>query len=248
MKYQVYNRQGEKVEEVELNQAVFDIEVNEELVHQAVVAQMANKRKVLARTKDKSEVRGGGRKPWKQKGTGRARHGSSRSPLWIGGGVTFGPTKDRNFKKKINKKMKRKALFMCLSDRVKDKNLLLLDKLELNEAKTKELYKLLRVLISGLLNRKDSKINYSAEPIKLAEGEERKKTEEKKKIKKDEKLSILVVGSKNIAKLARAGRNIAGIKVLDACSLNVIDVLTYKYILMGLESLTFIEKTYLNKK
>ena len=137
---------------------------------------------------------------------------------------------------------------MCLSDRVKDKNLLLLDKLELNEAKTKELYKLLRVLISGLLNRKDSKINYSAEPIKLAEGEERKKTEEKKKIKKDEKLSILVVGSKNIAKLARAGRNIAGIKVLDACSLNVIDVLTYKYILMGLESLTFIEKTYLNKK
>src|SRR3989338_7273411 len=108
MKYQVYNQEGEKVKEMDLNPAVFEVAMNNDLVHQAVVAQAANKRKPLAHTKDKGEVRGGGKKPWKQKGTGRARHGSSRSPLWIGGGVTFGPTNERNFSKKINKKMKKK--------------------------------------------------------------------------------------------------------------------------------------------
>ena len=102
MKYQIYRANGEKDKQVDLNPAIFNIEANQGLIHQAVVAQMSARRKVLADTKDKGEVRGGGRKPWRQKGTGRARHGSSRSPIWKGGGVTFGPTKDRNFKKKIN--------------------------------------------------------------------------------------------------------------------------------------------------
>ena len=107
---------------------------------------MANQRKVIAHTKDRSEVRGGGRKPWRQKGTGRARHGSRRSPIWKGGGVTFGPTKDRVFDKKINKKMRRKALLMVLSAKAKNNLLLLLDKFDLNQAKTKLMAEVLKKL------------------------------------------------------------------------------------------------------
>lgn len=146
MKIKVYNQQGEAIGEQELNPKLFDIEKNEGLVHRAAVAQLANRRKVLAHTKDRGEVRGGGRKPWAQKGTGRARHGSSRSPIWIGGGVTFGPTKDRNFKLKINKKMRRKALLICLSDKAREQKIVLVDKLELLQPKTKEFKKILEQL------------------------------------------------------------------------------------------------------
>ena len=104
LKTKLYNSEGKESGEVELPESVFGVKLVDDLVHQVVVAQMANARQVLADTKDKGEVRGGGKKPWKQKGTGRARHGSSRSPLWKGGGVTFGPTNDRNFSKMINKK------------------------------------------------------------------------------------------------------------------------------------------------
>ena len=142
----VYNQAAEAVKDLELPKNIFGVKVNNELLHQAVVAQRANSRQVLAHTKDRSEVRGGGKKPWKQKGTGRARVGSSRSPLWIGGGVTFGPTKDRNFKKKINQKMKQKALFMALSDKVSSSSLVIIDKLELAEYKTKEFNKILSSL------------------------------------------------------------------------------------------------------
>ncbi|MFH1900140.1 MAG: 50S ribosomal protein L4 [Patescibacteria group bacterium] len=254
LKIDIYNLKAEKVKEVELNPAIFGVEIKEGLIHQVVIAQMANRRKVLAHTKDKSEVRGGGRKPWRQKGTGRARHGSSRSPIWIGGGVTFGPTKERNFSQKINKKMKKKALFMCLSDRVNDKQLALLDKLELKEAKTKELSKLLNGLNVKLFSKKASSVNphtkvfgvrvNSASAVKPGQDKEDKKKKEKKKVK-DDKLSVLVVGSKKIAELARAGKNIPGVKVLGADSLNVVDVLTYRNIVMGEDCLEVIEGTYL---
>lgn len=137
---------GEMVGEEKLDPALFEIETKEGLIHQAVVAQMANRRQVLAHTKNRGEVRGGGIKPWRQKGTGRARHGSIRSPLWVGGGVTFGPRNDRNFKRKINKKMKRKALLMCLSDRAKEEKIVLLDKLELENFKTKKFLEILNKL------------------------------------------------------------------------------------------------------
>ncbi|MFA5420997.1 MAG: 50S ribosomal protein L4, partial [Patescibacteria group bacterium] len=104
VKINVYNQEAKVVGEVKLSDKVFALEANSDLIHQALVAQMSNERQVLAHTKTKAEVRGGGKKPWKQKGTGRARAGSSRSPIWVGGGVTFGPRKDRNFTKKINKK------------------------------------------------------------------------------------------------------------------------------------------------
>ncbi len=139
MKISTYTQNGKESGKAELPSEIFDVKMNSDLVHQVVLAQMSNQRQVIAHTKDKSEVRGGGRKPWKQKGTGRARHGSIRSPIWKGGGVTFGPTKDRNFKKKINKKMRRKALFMVLSSKVQDKEMIVLDKLKIEKPKTKEI-------------------------------------------------------------------------------------------------------------
>ena len=138
MKYPVYNQAGEKVKEMDLSSKIFGVKVKPEVVHQVVVAQQANSRQVLAHTKDRSEVRGGGKKPWKQKGTGRARHGSSRSPIWKGGGVTFGPTKDRNFTLGVNAKQKQLAMAMCLSDKTANNSFVVFEKLEF-KGKTKEL-------------------------------------------------------------------------------------------------------------
>ena len=140
----VYNQEGKEVSELKLNEAAFGLPWNADLVHQVVRVAMANKRQVLASTKTREEVSGGGRKPWRQKGTGRARHGSIRSPLWKGGGVTFGPTKERNFKLKINKKMARKAFLTALSTKAKDNELLILDDLKLSAPKTKEMAKIMK--------------------------------------------------------------------------------------------------------
>jgi large subunit ribosomal protein L4 len=109
---------------------------------------MANKRQPLAHTKNRGEVRGGGKKPWKQKGTGRARHGSSRSPIWKGGGITFGPRNEKVFEKEVPKKMRRKALFMVLSQKTRDNELIILDKIELEKGKTKEIANILSKLPS----------------------------------------------------------------------------------------------------
>ena len=145
MKVSVYDQQGKEIGQTLLPKEIFDVKVNPDLLHQVVVSQMANRRQVLAHTKDRGEVSGGGRKPWRQKGTGRARHGSIRSPLWRHGGVTFGPTKERVFKKKINKKMKRKALLMVLSAKAKEKTLIVLDNLKIEKPKTK--------LVVGILKK-----------------------------------------------------------------------------------------------
>jgi large subunit ribosomal protein L4 len=154
IKYQVYNQQGEVVGEKNLNEKVFGLKPNADLLHQATVAQMANGRKVIAHTKDRSEVAGGGKKPWRQKGTGRARVGSSRSPIWRGGGITFGPTNNRNFSKEINKKMKQQALLMALSDKVESKQLVIIDKWNLADAKTKAFNQVLTSLEKKALGDK----------------------------------------------------------------------------------------------
>ncbi|OHB22318.1 MAG: 50S ribosomal protein L4 [Parcubacteria group bacterium RIFCSPLOWO2_01_FULL_48_18] len=137
MEVAVYNKKAESVGKVELPDRVFGLPWNADLVHQVVTVGQANRRRVLAHTKGRGEVRGGGRKPWRQKGTGRARHGSIRSPLWKGGGVTFGPTKDRNFSKKINDKMRRKALYIALSRRLKDGAFKVIDEFASVSDKTK---------------------------------------------------------------------------------------------------------------
>lgn len=141
MKTKVYNLAGSEAGEIELPERIFNVPINEDLVHQVVVAQMANSREVIADTKDRGEVSGGGKKPWKQKGTGRARHGSSRSPIWKGGGVTFGPTTERNFTKRINKKMKAKALFMVLSEKFREEKILVLDDVKMEKPSTKDMMK-----------------------------------------------------------------------------------------------------------
>ncbi|HHD92179.1 MAG TPA: 50S ribosomal protein L4 [Candidatus Portnoybacteria bacterium] len=138
MKVAVYNQEGEEKEKIDLIKDIFGLKINLDLIHQALVTQLANSRQPLAHTKDRSEVRGGGKKPWRQKGTGRARHGSTRSPIWIGGGVTFGPRKEKDYSKKINKKAKKKALLMVLSSKLKDNELIVVDNLKLKERKTKE--------------------------------------------------------------------------------------------------------------
>ena len=139
MKFDLYNQNGEVSGSVTLPKEIFEVEFNADLVHQVSVSLSANKRQISAHTKNRGEVRGGGKKPWRQKGTGRARAGSNRSPIWKGGGITHGPRNDRIFAVEIPKKMRRKALFMVLSEKAKSNTLLVLDKIELEKGKTKEM-------------------------------------------------------------------------------------------------------------
>lgn len=217
MKTDLYNQSGEVINQIELPDEIFSLKVNGDLMHQAVLAQMGNARKVLAHTKDRSEVRGGGKKPWRQKGTGRARHGSIRSPIWKGGGVTFGPTKERNFSKSINKKMKRKALFMALSSKASDRQLMVFEELNLEKPKTKLVDQILRNLSSKMKDYKISK-------------------------KKRDNLAVVLPGTdKNIEQSAR---NLPYAKVLSAKSLNILDILNNKYLLLTQSAIPVIKEHY----
>ena len=138
----VYNMEGKEVGTIELNDAVFGVEVNEHLVHMAVVQQLANNRQGTQKAKTRSEVSGGGRKPWRQKGTGHARQGSTRAPQWTGGGVVFAPV-PRDYSFKMNKKEKRAALKSVLTSKVQENKFIVLDELKLAEVKTKEMKKVL---------------------------------------------------------------------------------------------------------
>ena len=212
MDIKLYNQQGKEVGQAQLPEGVFGLPINADLLHQAVVAQRANARQVLAHTKDRSEVRGGGRKPWRQKGTGRARHGSRRSPIWIGGGITFGPSKERVFAKKMNKKMKRKALFVSLSSKIHDEEMVVLDKLSLTEGKTKELLKCLQDL--------------------------------SKATKKELLKGSLIVVPQVEADLVKAVNNISKVRLIRADSLNILDVLNYKNMILTQEAIGLIEDTF----
>ncbi len=137
MKVKVYNLEGKETGEMELSDSVFGVKIKPEVVHEVFVALQNNQREPWADTKNRGEVRGGGKKPWQQKGTGRARHGSIRSPIWKGGGVTFGPLSIRNYKTKINKKTRQLALKMCLSDRAISNALWVFEDFNFSEPKTK---------------------------------------------------------------------------------------------------------------
>ncbi|MCR5451645.1 MAG: 50S ribosomal protein L4 [Lachnospiraceae bacterium] len=164
----VFNMDGKEVGKVDLSDAVFGVEINEHLVHLAITQQLANKRQGTQKAKTRSEVSGGGRKPWRQKGTGHARQGSTRSPQWTGGGVVFAPV-PRDYSFKMNKKEKRAALKSVLSNAVAENKLIVLDKLEMNEIKTKEFAKVLgnlnvdKALV--VLNNSDKNVICSAKNI-----------------------------------------------------------------------------------
>ncbi len=149
MKVSVYNKEGKEAGDIALPKDIFEVPMNADLVHQVLISYTANKRQVSAHTKDRSAVRGGGRKPWRQKGTGRARAGSNRSPLWKGGGVTGGPTNEKVYARTIPAKMRKKALFMVLSEKVKNNLLLVLDTMEMENAKTKQMSILIKKLPGG---------------------------------------------------------------------------------------------------
>jgi large subunit ribosomal protein L4 len=215
-KVALYNLAGETVGEALLPKEIFDVKIKTDLIKQVANIQMANKRQVLANTKDRAQVRGGGKKPWRQKGTGRARHGSRRSPIWKGGGITFGPTKERNFSKIISKKMRKLALFMVLSAKAKENVVVVLDNFKLDAPKTKLMAGVLKDLRKNIENLKKGKILMAL----------------------PEKSEVLV----------RAIRNIPGIQTIEARNLNVLDLLSYKSLVMPKESIKVIKETFLSKE
>ena len=164
----VYNMEGKEVDKIELNDSIFGVEINEHLVHMAVLQQLANKRQGTQKAKTRSEVRGGERKPWRQKGTGHARQGSTRSPQWTGGGVVFAPT-PRDYSFKLNKKEKRAALKSALTSRVVENKFVVVDELKLDEIKTKKFVEVLKNLnvekALVILNDMDEKVIASAANI-----------------------------------------------------------------------------------
>ncbi|QQG45861.1 MAG: 50S ribosomal protein L4 [Candidatus Niyogibacteria bacterium] len=207
MEVSVYNLKAEKVDTLELPEKIFALKWNADLVHQVIESMRSQSRKGLAQARGRGDVSGGGKKPWRQKGTGRARHGSTRSPIWVGGGVTHGPTNEKKYGRKINKKAKKKALFMILSKKMADQEMMIMDEVLLLESKTKKAREALTALgkIKGFegLAKKGSKIIVAA---------------------KDRNTHL-------------AFRNIYGVKTLEARNINPLDLLAVKYLILGQKDL-----------
>ncbi len=203
MEAQIYNNKAEAVGTVKLDERFFGLSWNADLVHQVIRSLQANRRLKVAFVKGRGDVRGGGKKPWRQKGTGRARHGSIRSPIWIGGGVTHGPTAERDYHQKINQKAKTRALFVILSKKLKDGEMLLLDKLfSVSVPKTK--------LAQGVIDKLATITGF--EKISYRSG----------------RRLLLVTPSKD-AVAVKSFANLQSAKVMEARDLNPLDLATYKY-------------------
>lgn len=215
----VYNQQGEKTGMVHMPEGVFGVKWNADLVHQVVTSMRANMRTTIADARERWEVRGGGRKPWRQKGTGRARHGSIRSPLWKGGGVTHGPTADRNFKKKVNKKMAKAALYAVLSAKARDGEVVVMDDMKFEEPKTKHPAKVFRQL---------------------------SRQEELGKMTRSN--GVLVVLPAWDEGTVRALRNLPYVGIDQAKNLNALEVLQYRYVLFPKETVEGFTGTKKSKK
>ncbi|MDO8471096.1 MAG: 50S ribosomal protein L4 [bacterium] len=201
----VYSMDGKKSGAISLPERIFGVRWNADLVKQVADSLLSTKRKNVAHTKDRSEVRGGGRKPWKQKGTGRARHGSIRSPIWVGGGVTGGPRNEKNFERKVSKKMKAKALYTILSRKWRDGEVLFVDSIKLLEPKT-------RMAVEAL---------QSLSGIKGFEGIFSKRIN----------ATVIAMSSKN-KETERAFDNLGNIEVVEARNLNPLLLLEYKYLII----------------
>ncbi len=217
MESKIYNQEGKEAGKITLPESVFGLPMNMDLLHQVVVSMQSNARTNIAHAKDRSEVRGGGKKPWKQKGTGRARHGSRRSPIWIGGGVTHGPTKDRNYTKKINKKMKVKALYTALSGKLNDNEIIFVDNLDFSEPKTAKAGVVLKALAG-------------------VKGYETLAT-------KKQNVALITTFTKD-ENVYKSFGNFGNIAIEEVRNLNPVDLLSYKYLIMVNpdESIKFLEE------
>lgn len=206
LKPSVFDGSGKSVGTVSLPESVWNVAWNADLVHQVVTSMQSNARTGLANTKTRGEVRGGGKKPWRQKGTGRARHGSSRSPIWVGGGIAHGPRSDKDYDKKINKKMRTKALITALSQKLRDGRVLFVDALDLTAIKTKDAANLLQ-------------------GFEKAPGFETLNTNKKN--------NVLLVSPKKDATVSKSFRNIPQITLEEVRNLNPVDVLNYRYLVVA---------------
>ena len=205
MQTKIYNQKGGDAGTLELPEKVFFAKWRADLVHQVVESMRSNKRAGTADTKGRGEVRGGGRKPWKQKGTGRTRHGSTRSPIWVGGGVTHGPLAEKNYKRKISKKMRAQALFSVLSRKQKDGEIIFVDTLSQAEAKTKEGAKVMQNLAKAV---KAPALGNSKKP----------------------KVLVALFGRNE--KTEKSFRNLPQLEVVFVKNLNPLQVLNYQYLLI----------------
>ena len=204
-KYDVLDKTGKKVSDVDLNEAIFGIEPNTNVVHSVLVNFAANQRQGTQSTKTRSEVSGGGKKPWRQKGTGRARQGSIRAPQWIKGGIALGP-KPRSYTYRVNRKERQLAIKSLLSAKVLDKELIIVDKLDLKEIKTKEMATILG--------------NVKADAT-----------------------SLVLLPEKNEI-IQKSSRNIEGVKTTLVNTINVYDLLKYKYLVVTLDTIKKLEEVY----
>ncbi|OJI09610.1 MAG: 50S ribosomal protein L4 [Candidatus Vogelbacteria bacterium CG10_big_fil_rev_8_21_14_0_10_49_38] len=211
----VYNFEGQEFGQAELPETLFGQKWNNDLVHQVALSMQANLRRVIADTKDRSQVRGGGKKPWRQKGTGQARHGSRRSPIWIGGGVTHGPTKEKNYSQKINQKMKVKAFFNVLSRKLADGEVIFVQDLPLATTKTKQA----QIYLNNLAKAGFERINY-------------------KRGKR-----VLLTWPKIETAATKSFQNIPGTATASLRDINLLDLLNYKYVVLTkpAESLTILQ-------
>lgn len=206
MKESIFTKEGKTAGEVTLPEAVFGLGWNADLVHQVVVSMQSNAREGNAHTKDRSEVRGGGKKPWRQKGTGRARHGSRRSPIWVGGGVTFGPRSEKDYSKKINKKARAKAFAVTLSKKMADGEVIFVDSLSMGEPKTA----MAKTVIDAIAKGSDN--------ADLAT--------------KKQNAAVVVLPERDLA-TEKSFRNFSNIEVVMAKDINPVDLLTYKYVVVA---------------
>jgi large subunit ribosomal protein L4 len=205
MDTKIFSQDGKESGKMALPESVFGVNWNSDLVHEVVVSMQSNARAGTAHTKDRSEVRGGGRKPWKQKGTGRARHGSRRSPIWSGGGVTFGPRSDKDYSKKINKNVKAKALAITLSKKFADGELVLVDSLSFETPKTADAKTIVKALAKG--------------------------TGIEELVTKRKNAAVLVLGSRD-ENIEKSFSNFANMEVVQAKDISTVDLLTYKYVVV----------------
>jgi large subunit ribosomal protein L4 len=237
----VYNMSGSEVEKIDLNDSVFATEVKENLMHKAVVLHLANKRQGTQKAKTRSEVSGGGKKPWRQKGTGNARQGSTRSPQWRGGGVVFAPT-PRDYSFKMNKKEKAGAIKSALSSRVNEEKLVVLDSISFEEAKTKNVVNMMNSL-------KDNDVLKTSKALIVLEG--MSKDERNKLANGAESIEEVQEIVNNIedrkaanAKVALAARNIPDVRTVSTDELNVFDILKYETVIVTKDAVSKIEEAY----